>query len=242
MLRRSILAARLVLAVQTRAYFPHIYLAIAVLTVAALRFLIPEEAAFVLLPIFLVSEQGVVAMVLVGAHIYLERNEGSTAALAVTPLRSSEYLVALVFGSSVFACVSGAVIWAGVVGLDMRVALLMPPLLLLSVFSGLVGVGLTSRFGEFTGFLMGGAVTGTMILSLPFLSYLAVTPRWSFAWLPSDWALNAFAALLSSEPSLVRWCVYSVVLGLFCLAAFLVVLRRYRAHRAHWGLGWGVVS
>jgi hypothetical protein len=238
MFRRSILAARLVLAVQTRAYFPHIYLAIAVLTVAALRFVIPEEAAFVLLPIFLVSEQGVVAMVLVAAHIYLERNEGSAAALAVTPLRSSEYLIALVFGSSVFACVSGAVIWAGVVGLDMRVALLMPPLLLLSVFSGLVGVGLTSRFGEFTSFLMG-AMTGTMILSLPFLSYLAVTPRWSFAWLPSDWALNAFAALLPPEPSLARWCVYSVVLGLFCLAAFTVVLRGYRAH---WGLGLGVVS
>jgi hypothetical protein len=156
----------------------------------------------------------------------------------VTPLRSSEYLIALVFGSSVFACVSGAVIWAGVVGLDMRVAVLMPPLLLLSVFSGLVGVGLTSRFGEFTSFLMG-AMTGTMTLSLPFLSYLAVTPRWSFAWLPSDWALNAFAALLPPEPSLARWCVYSVVLGLFCLAAFTVVLRGYRAH---WGLGLGVVS
>jgi len=238
-LRRSILAARLVLAVQTRAYFPHVYLVIAVLTVVALRFVIPAEAAFVLLPVFLVSEQGVVAMVLVAAHIYLERNEGSAAALAVTPLRSSEYLAALVLGSSVFACVCGAVIWAGVVGLDLRVVLLIPPLLLLSVLSGLVGVALTSRFGEFTSFLMGGAMTGAMILSLPFLSYFAVTPRWSFAWLPSDWALNAFAALLPPEPSLARWCVYSVVLGLFCLAAFTVVLRGYRAH---WGLGLGVVS
>ena len=34
-------------------------------------------------------------------------------------------LAALVIGSSVFACVSGAVLWAGVVGLDLRVALLL---------------------------------------------------------------------------------------------------------------------
>lgn len=239
MLRRSILAARLVLAVQTRAYFPHVYLAIAVLTVVALRFVIPAEAASVLLPVFLVSEQGVVAMVLVAAHIYLERNEGSATALAVTPLRSGEYLAALVLGSSVFASICGAVIWAGVVGLDLRVVLLIPPLLLLSVFSGLVGVALTSRFGEFTSFLMGGAMTGTTILSLPFLSYFAVTPRWSFAWLPSDWALNAFAALLASEPSWARWSGYSVVLGLFCLVAFAVVRRGYRAH---WGVGVDTVS
>lgn len=229
MLRRWLLALRLVLAVQIRAYFPHIYLGIALLGVAAFRFAIPQEAASFLLPLLLLGEQGVVAMTLAAAQVYLERNEGSSTALAVTPLRDGEYVAALVAGSSVFACVSGAVIWAGAIDAGAGVILLAPILLLLSLFSGLTGIWLTSRFDEFTSFLIGGAVAATAILSLPLLSYVSVTPRWSFFWLPSDWALGVFAALSTRSLSLPHWLIANAVLGIFCLAAFVPAARAYHA-------------
>ena len=228
MLRRSLGGVRLVLTLQARAYFPHVYLAVAVVTVAAFRLAVPEEWWTRLLPPLLLGEQGVVALTLVAAQIYLERNEGSVAALAVTPLRSAEYVAALVVASSVLPCLSRLILWAGLLGFDSRAVLVVAPLFLLSLLSGLLGLAVTGRFFQFTTFLLGGSVPAAGLLILPALSYFEIVPRWVFAWLPSDSALYAFAALTASQLDMTVWLRSVVVLLLFCCAAFPLVARVYR--------------
>ena len=228
MASRLVRALRLILVLQWRAYFPHVYLGLALMTLAAFRFAVPPEWTPLLLPAFLLGEQGIIAMTLVAAHLYLERNEGSLTALAVTPLGSAEYVAALVLGTSVFACVSGALIWAGAIGLDARVGLLVPPLLLLSVFSGLLGLSFATRFDEFTSFLMLGAVPAAGVIGLPLLSYFGVVPYWTFAWLPSDWALRAFGLLTEGAPDLQLWLGCVGAIALFCAVAFPLVSRLYQ--------------
>ena len=229
MRQRLIRAMHLILTLQARAFFPHMYMGLALLTVAAFHFVIPLELAAWLVPLFLFGEQGVVAVTLVGAHVFLDRNEGSATALAVTPLGTGEYVASLVLASSIFPTISGCVIWLGVIGFDERVALLAAPLFLLSLLSALIGVGLATRFSEFTSFLLGGAVPATFVLGLPAFTYLEVLPRWSFVWLPSDWALHVFALLTKPDLALGAWCGYTCVLILACAAAGRVVSDQYQS-------------
>ena len=218
---------RLVLKLQMRASFPQIYLGLAVVTVVVFRLVLPEQFRGWLLPALLLGEQGVVALTLVAAHVYLERNEGSVSALAVTPLSGGEYVAALVVGSSIFPSLSGALVWAGVLGVDVRALMILPPLFLLSALSGLLGVALAGRFYQFTAFLLGTPPAVGLIV-LPALSYFEVVPRWAFVWLPSHWSLYGFAALTGSEPEWTSWLFSVVVPLLFCWAMFPWVSRVYR--------------
>jgi hypothetical protein len=225
--RRLLRAVRLILVLQARAYFPHAYIGLAAGTVLAFRLAIPEHHWPFLLPAFLLGEQGVLALTLVGAHVYLERNEGSAVALAVTPLRSAEYVAALLVGCSMWATVAGVLLFAGVFGLDSRTALLVPPLFAMSVFAGMIGLGFATQFSEFLHFLLG-SIPGTVFLALAYLPYLGAAHRWSTAWLPSDWALGAFATLASGELDPVGYGARVALLALACAALFPWVSRRYR--------------
>ena len=77
-------------------------------------------------------------------------------------------------------------------------------------------------------FLLLGAVPAAGIISLPYLSYFGIVPKWSFVWLPSDWALRAFGSLGQPEPDLRLWLGCVLAGAAFCAAAFPVVARQYR--------------
>ena len=71
-------ALRLVLLVQRRSRFLHIYLGVAVLTVLVIRLLIPEHLNGRVVPAVLLGEPGTLGILLVAAYAYLERNEVRT--------------------------------------------------------------------------------------------------------------------------------------------------------------------
>ena len=132
MIRRVANAVRLFLLAQWRCRFPHVYAGMALLTVLAFRLAIPEPHLESLLPAFLFVEPGTLALTLVAAQAYLERGDRSVTALSVTPLRSGEYVFAMTLASALVATLAGIAIQAGALGVDLRLVLLLPPLLLLS--------------------------------------------------------------------------------------------------------------
>jgi hypothetical protein len=164
-------ALRLFLSVQWRCRFPHVYLALAIPTILVFRFAIPGEFAESLVPAFLFGEPGSLALTLVAAQAYLERNERSVTALAVTPLRSGEYVLGLVLATAVVATLAGTAVQTGVFGVDRRLVLLIPPLFLTATLAGFLGLGLSACFPEFTRFLIAGLMPAMLVLSLPYASY-----------------------------------------------------------------------
>ena len=106
MSRRILVAVRLVLTIQSRAKFPHVYFGMTVFTVIVFRTLVPDELIPMVLPAFLFGEPGSLGVLMVAAQRYLERGERSVVALLVTPLRSGEYVSALILGSAVIPTVS----------------------------------------------------------------------------------------------------------------------------------------
>ena len=122
MIRRLVAATHLVLLVQARGYFPHAFALYVAMVVGMLLFLVPEQAARLILPVFLVSEPGMLGVTAVAAHRYLELGNASASALQVSPLRPGEHLLALQLASALLATIAGVVTFAAVEGLDARLA------------------------------------------------------------------------------------------------------------------------
>lgn len=210
-------AVRLTLAVQARSRFPHIYFGLALLTLAAFRFTGLADHVALLLPAFLLGEPGSLGVYLVAAQRYLERSEGSATALRVTPLRRGESVAAPVVATGLIGTGAGALIQAGVLGVDLRLLALLPPLFLTVTLSGLLGFWLSIQFREFTRFILG-SVAPLAIYSLPFVSYFGLAPRWAFAWVPTDAGLAAFANLVQPAPDPGAWLLQLAALLAFNLA------------------------
>lgn len=230
MIRRFGGAFRLIVRVQLRSYFPHVYVVLAIVSGVAFRWLIPEELVGLLLPAVLFGEQGIVAYYLVAAYRSLEDIEGSTTALAVTPLHTGEYLSALVVATAAIATPAGCVLWAVVLGLDGRTLVLVLPLFLTAVFAGLLGCVFWAFHRNFTGFLLG-SIPVVTLLSLPNLSYFGLIPRVATRWHPLDLALRDFANLARPEPDPWLTAANVVLLALFNALAYTLAHRSMTANR-----------
>jgi fluoroquinolone transport system permease protein len=191
-------AVRLVLKLQLRSRFPHVYFGVAALSVVIFRTILPERVIPWLLPAFLFGEPGSVGVMMVAAHEYLSRNERSDTAIVVTPLRETEYVTSLIVGSAIVPTLATAVLQAGVQGLDWRVSLIMPPIFLLAIISGALGLMLAAAFPDFTRFLVG-SIPPLCIYSLPLLSFFGITSSWAFVWLPSDAAVRVFGHIARDD-------------------------------------------
>jgi hypothetical protein len=222
-------AVRLLLAVQRRSGFLHVYLGVAGATILLFRLWIPESWYPYAVPAVLLGEYGTMGVFMTGAHRYLERIEGSNVALVVTPLTPGEQTAALILAPALVATAAGTAVQAGVLGFDARALLLVPPLFLTAVLAGTTGIVLSSRCREFTGFIVA-SVPVTTLFALPYLSFFGALPRWSFVWLPWDAALFSFGNLARPQPALRVWGFLVVVLLLFVVPGFLWATRSFR-HR-----------
>lgn len=215
-MRRLLAAMRLFLAVQYRSGFVPIYLGLAVFTIVFLRAFVPESWWPILVPALLLGEYGTTSVFMVAAQRFLSRGEHSDEALAVTPLTVATRTLALVAASAGLAALSGALVFAATLGPDGRVGLLAPPLFATAAVSGTTGLVLSSRYEEFTRFLLG-AIPVVTVFMLPLLPYFGLAPRYTFAWLPWDAALFSFDNLARPAPSPTTYVV--LVLQLYAFTA-----------------------
>jgi hypothetical protein len=226
MIRRVANAVRLFLLVQWRCGFPLVYAALALATILAFRTLVPPGLRAWLLPVFLLTEPGMLGFALVAAQGYLERGSQSADALAITPLTSVELASSLACATASIAAVAGVAVQAGVLGVDWRLALLAPVLFLTALLSGLAGLALSTRHAEFTRFIVNCLIPGATLIQLPLLAYFELVPRLSFAWIPSDAGLFAFALLTQPQPHLPELGLYVLL-----LLAWAAVALRWSARR-----------
>ena len=224
MIRRVSRAVWLFLRVQYRSGFVHVYLAVTLFTVVIVRGLLPVAWREVIVPILLLTEYGVIGVYMVGAQSYLARNEKSTEALAVTPLRHTERVVATVLAATLVAMSAGVLLFVGLLGADVRLLLLIAPLFATTVLAGSVGLIVSSRYPEFTRFIIG-SIPVVTLFSLPLLSYFELVPRYTFAWLPWDAALFSFANIVGPETHLVSYVVLECQLIVFATLGLLWAVR-----------------
>jgi hypothetical protein len=220
-LSRVLNATRLLLKVQGRSGYLHVYAAVSVATVVAVRALLPDEWWPIVVPAVLLGEYGTMGVFMVGALHHLGRIEGSNSALVVTPLTHREHVAARVFAPALVATPAGILVHGGILGADHRALALVLPLFLTTCLAGTTGLILASRHAEFTRFLMG-SVPVICVFSLPYLSFFNVVPRYTFVWLPWDAALFSFANLARAAPEKLPFVLLLLELLTFATAAFLL--------------------
>jgi hypothetical protein len=220
-------ATRLLLQVQLRSGFLHVYFGLALASVVVVRWLLPESWALVVVPAMLLGEYGTMGLYLVAAQRLLEKNEKSASALAVTPLESWEQVTAMIVAPGLVATTAGVLLFAGSLGLDARTLFLLPPLACTTLLAGAGGVILSSYYSDFTRFLLA-SIPVVTLFQLPFLSFFSLTPRLSFAWLPWDAALFSFANLASTEAKLLPYVLLLLELAVFAALGIWWSARVYR--------------
>lgn len=216
MIRRVGGAVRLFLAVQRSAGFINVYIGLSAVTILFTRFFLPPAWWPIVVPAVLLGEYGTMGVFMVGGLHFLALNERSTEALSVTPLRLGERIVAMVLAPALVATLSGTVVFGGVLGMDARLLLLIAPLLGTALLAGATGLVVSSRYVEFTTFLIS-AIPVVTLFSLPMLPYFELVPRYSFAWLPWDAALFSFQNLTRPSPDLVTYAMLLIQIFLFAV-------------------------
>ncbi len=236
MIRRVLAATRLVLLVQARGYFPHTFALFVGMVVGVLLFVVPEGIAQLILPVFLVTEPGMLGLMAVAAHRYLELGSASVSALHVSPLRSGEYLVALLSASALLGTAAGVVTFAAVAGVDGRLVGLTLVLFAFAFLSGLLGFALSLRYPDFPRFLLG-SIPAMVVWQLPLLAAFDLAPAAVVVWLPSAAGILALAELCRGDLSLPATAGWVLAGGAWAGAAFVLVQRLYaRRLRSGWEL------
>ncbi len=146
---------------------------------------LPTEWKSIVVPLVLYSDPAMVGFFFIGALVMLEKVQGVTQYVVVTPLRSVEYLLAKALSLTVLALAATFLITITVYDQPLNWFLL------------IVGVTLTSFFFVLYGFAVAAACT-TMnqyfIRMIPFL-LLIVLPCFSMIGFPYSWVFNIFPSV-----------------------------------------------
>ena len=118
--------------------------------------------------------------------------------------------------ATLVAMTAGVLFFVGLLGADVRLLWLTAPLFATTVLAGSVGLIVSSRYPEFTRFIIG-SIPVVALFSVPLLSYFELVPRYTFAWLPWDAALFSFANIVGPDTHLGTYLV--LVCQLFVFAA-----------------------
>jgi hypothetical protein len=217
---------RLALLAQARARFLLVYAWATLIAVAVLRFALPEGILTLVLPAFLFGEPGLLGVSMAAAYRYLEKTEGSSSALLVTPLRPVEHVLALSVATSLVGTTFGAAAFAAVLGPDTRTLALVPPLFLQGILSGLLGFGLSLRYEDFPRFILG-AIPWLALYQIPLLFHLGAVPLAAVVWIPTLPSLLAYRDLMGAGVELSRLGAWCAILAALAAAGTLVVTRLF---------------
>ena len=148
---------------------------VTVVSLAILR-LISAENLTIVLPAFLLGQPLTTTFYFVAGLVSLEKSEGTLEALIVTPLGSGEYLASKVVTLTFLAVAECLVIVLATYGFGADLLLLVPGMVLLSMFYTLVGFVIISRYDSITEYLLP-SVPYTLVLTLPLIDYFELWPH-----------------------------------------------------------------
>lgn len=167
-----------------------------VLVVGGLLLAVPEDLranAALWVPMVVAVNLQITTFFFVAGLMLLERDEGTLAALAVSPLTATGYLAARTLSLTTLAVVETlAVAW---IGFD-------PPGAWLPMLSGMAALGIiytasgaamAARYGSVNAFLLPGSLVVTLLL-LPLLPHFGIAPRWLFLLHPIEPPLTLIRA------------------------------------------------
>lgn len=194
---------------------------VAASSILLLRWL-PADTAALLLPVVILENILINTFYFVSALLLLERDEGTLAALSVTPLRSGEYLAAKVVTLTALSLAESLLITVALVGLDGRLVVMSLGIALAAALFCFAGVAAVVRYASINEFIMP-SVFYAFLLSLPILGYFGVGAR---AWYLPHPIQGPFDLMQMQAPFSAAGLAYAVGYPLLWVVPFYLWSRR----------------
>lgn len=198
------------------------------LVILAVRALIPRDALPTVIPILFFFYLGSTAFMFCAAQLLLERSEGTLDALAVTPLRSREYLLSKVVTLAGLAALESLTILVFTYGLDFHGLLLVLGVVGQAVLYTLISLVVVVRYDSVTYFLM----TSPVLLTPLFVPALGVTGLWQT---PIYYLWPTYPPLVLLQGAMHGTSLWEVVYATLYLTVAAILFYRwaYRAFTYH---------
>ncbi len=221
---RTINALKADLIFQAKQGFLIVYIVVSLIYIIILSQL-PEKLLQYAVPIIVLSDPSILGVIFIGGILMLEKEQGVTNLLEVTPLRFYEYIMSKAVSLALISLVISLAVSFASYGLGANYFLITADILLVSVFFTLLGYIVAESCTSINQFIMR-AVPFIALLVVPCFALIGFPGSWVFYAVPTVAALKLlFGAYMGISP---LWAI-AILLYLIAWDIVLVVL----ASRTH---------
>ncbi|MFO7636479.1 MAG: ABC transporter permease [Clostridia bacterium] len=200
-------------------------------TLAPMAEKIPGNLAF--LPIFLVMESAFMGFFMAAAYLFIDKEEGTIKAFAVTPGKVWEYLLSKVIVFMLFGWASGFIVTLALMGTGVNYLQFAIMLMVYSIVGTMLGLILASFFKSINSAMIW-IILAMVILSFSVVSYFAPAfSPWYIRILPTYYMLNGFKDVLFGTGTNPGIAANILAYALLSLVLFFVAERLQRNKLAH---------
>jgi hypothetical protein len=215
---------------QARNQLYGIGLTLAVLLGLIVRFFVPEAHIGRSLVAYYVLALGGTTFMFGAAMLLLEKGEHTLEALRTSMITTQDYVTSKALTLTGFAMAESLVLYAlSAQGVPTNYVWLVVGIALLGVFYTMMGLAFATPYDSVTAFMLPVGAGVAMVLQLPFLSLLGVSPWWVWYLIPTQAPL--LILLAAFEPlEMWQWGYVAVMSPLMLVGAWTFCRQRFRHH------------
>jgi len=174
--------------------------AVVVASWGAILWQLPPAGVMWLLPVALFIDMSVFGFYFMAGILYLEKGDGVLAALVVTPMRSTEYLLSKVISLTVIALLASVAVTLLAGSWQARWHWLLAGVALNSWLMAMLSFALASRYDAIHEFLIPSGIW-MIPTQLPMLDYFGIWTGWPIYLIPTQGSMILFEAAFRPVPA-----------------------------------------
>ena len=183
---------------------------------------IRDEVAIYLI----LSDTSVLGLIMVGALVLLEKQQGVLMTLSVTPLNLNTYLYSKVLSLTLLSTLVSSLIWIVPLWSFRGFEIILPGVILSSIVHIMFGLGFSAGAGSFNQF-MARVILGSLLLTLPVLPMFLIPHTGWLIVLPMNAAVDLFYRLATGHPSFLQ------VVDILILFVWIFIMRLFAQRQFH---------
>lgn len=222
-MKRIICALKGDIRFQFRQGFYFIYLILALVYIAAI-YQVGNKAAVILIPVLIYLDPAMVGFIFTGGLVMLERQQGITGYIGITPFGTMEYITARVL-SMVFLSVTISLLISVLSAKPFNLLVLISAVILISVFNSLLGILASAKCRSMNDYFIR-MIPYMMIIVMPALGFIEKPWAMLFRIFPGFAGLRLVLSAYSNGVSPNFLFDYIIMIS-WCIMIFVPAVRKF---------------
>ena len=220
-IKRTFSSLKADIAFQTKQGFLAVYVVVAAIYIIILSQL-PQSILQYAVPIVVFTDPSVLGLIFIGGILMLEKEQGVTQFLAVTPLKFSEYIISKVLSLAAISLVAGLIISISSYHGAANYLLVCTSIMLVSIFFSLLGYIISQKCTSVNSFIMK-SVPFIALFIIPCFSIIGFKGSELFLAVPT---VAAFRLMIGAYTGIKTLFALALVLYVALWDAFMIFLAK----------------